>query len=130
MKLRRREFVAALVAGGIQLPLVTVASAKPARFQSARLHVRDSRAGLVDECELRLAGRDEVIDVAGMSACDWLRLARSGMPLTDSVTGVTGWQDFVVLRDVFREAGLWQARPERRIDLPTGFSLFDWRLSR
>ncbi len=65
-----------------------------------------------------------------MRDLDWIELLRSGLSRTEFVTGVTGWQDFVVLRDLFREAGLWQTRPERRIDAPQAASLFDWRLSR
>jgi hypothetical protein len=78
----------------------------------------------------QIVAGDDVVDVARLSEHDWLRLTRAHVTGSGVVTGLTGWQDFVTARDLFREAGFWQSRPERRIDLPTGATLFDWKLSR
>jgi hypothetical protein len=128
VKLRRRDFLGVSLAGLVQVPAAVCAFPGMAPGNGGRLHVFDSRRGEPDTPALRQA--ELLVDVATTGELDWIRLLRSGLSRIDVVTGETGWQDFVVLRDLFREAGLWQTRPERRLDSPSAPSRFDWHLSR
>ena len=116
MKLKRRSFLAGLAAG--TAPLAATAnwnSGGATTAENQRLLIIDSRVkGLNPATADRNSGL-QLIDLATLSDSDWFRLSQQDTSMK-CIDGYCRWQDFVVLRDIFRDHGFRLTQPESRLD--------------
>lgn len=126
MSVGRREFLAGALGSGAVFVLPGRSWAGVAGQDPTVFIVRDSRLGE----HKSTVSRRQSLDLASIDDAGWLRLAAERFDGIDSVVGETAWQDFVVLRDLFRDRGFRLAGPERRIELPAKRCAFSWSLER
>ena len=125
MKLKRRSFLAGLAAG--TAPLAASASWNSGTTTgSHRLLIIDSRVEGLTPVTARNSS-DQLIDLATLSDSDWFRLSQQDTSMK-CIDGYCRWQDFVVLRDIFRDHGFRLTQPESRLDTAEGHSLFFWQM--
>ena len=129
MRLGRREFMVGMLATGVQAILPRGIPGILWRDKDTLL-IYDSRIhGIENFMGSSGSGFANKLDIAVLDNKSWFGLMSADLGRFSQVKGFSGWQDFVVMRDVFRDHGLRLRSPEARRDVAGGKSLFIWCMS-